>query len=682
MTATLLPEGKQSFSNGAGAPLVGGKVYTYDAGTNTPRTTYQDAAGTVPNTNPVILDARGEATIFWDGSYKVILKDAADVTIWTVDGAASPEPLGVLRADLISTVVGKGAYLIGWLLDVAGSVARTLFAKLKEIPSLLDFGAPSDGVASARSALNNACTNLTAAYGDNSLLISRGIYLIDADLTIPISSQLVFQRGAKLRISNGVTLTLNGVDIRAGRHQIFDCVGTGKVVGTVANDLIFPEWWGAIADGLGADFATRTTQSARNTPALKASLVFAGYKYPTNGLAGTVGLTYGYYVYNDTLPIPLSTNLIGNGIGSALFYYAPTGNAVDMYLTNNSLVSDIFIAPLAGATWNFTTGIGLRVDNVSTPCVRNVWCSGFGQADFYIKSSVEGRFYGLISDNTNGIAFDISGVGQGSIFENCVNAGSDSDVFYIHDGYDWTLIGCVAKSSTSLKGFYLNACENINLIGCSTHSIKQHGFDLTASTLNCNLTNCTANDPGISGSAYNGFNISGTRNKLTGCKTTANTPTYGYGLSFGGGATDCTSVNGNYTPGVLGEILDAQPTGNNTYSIQKRTTTNAVPVNIWAKSFNNNSTTLLEATVVANQRGATARAVYRFWALAKTDGVSTAIIAGPTSIYSYESNAALDATFVLTTATANAGVVSLQITGLAGLSIDWEATVQAMGVTG
>lgn len=83
--ATLLPEGKQSFTDDAGNPLVGGKLYTYDAGTNTPRPTFADAAGTIPNTNPVILNARGEATVFWDGSYKVVLKDANDVTIWTVD---------------------------------------------------------------------------------------------------------------------------------------------------------------------------------------------------------------------------------------------------------------------------------------------------------------------------------------------------------------------------------------------------------------------------------------------------------------------------------------------------------------------------------------------------------------------------------------------------------------------
>lgn len=84
--ASLLPEGKQKYFNTAGVPMTGGKVYTYDAGTSTPRATYSDAAGLIPNPWPVVLDARGEATIFWSGAYKVTLKDPDDVTIWTVDG--------------------------------------------------------------------------------------------------------------------------------------------------------------------------------------------------------------------------------------------------------------------------------------------------------------------------------------------------------------------------------------------------------------------------------------------------------------------------------------------------------------------------------------------------------------------------------------------------------------------
>jgi len=83
--AKLMPNGKQQFFDANGDPLASGKVYTYAAGTSTPKDTYTTYTGGTANANPVILDARGEATIFWDGAYKVVLKDSTDATIWTVD---------------------------------------------------------------------------------------------------------------------------------------------------------------------------------------------------------------------------------------------------------------------------------------------------------------------------------------------------------------------------------------------------------------------------------------------------------------------------------------------------------------------------------------------------------------------------------------------------------------------
>lgn len=79
------------FESAAGVPLSGGKLYTYTAGTTTPLATYTDASGATPNSNPVILDSRGEAAI-WLGAatYKFKLTDANDVEIWTVDYISAP----------------------------------------------------------------------------------------------------------------------------------------------------------------------------------------------------------------------------------------------------------------------------------------------------------------------------------------------------------------------------------------------------------------------------------------------------------------------------------------------------------------------------------------------------------------------------------------------------------------
>ena len=100
MAATLAPVIKQHFSDANGRPLVGGKVYTYQAGTSTPKATYTDTSGTVANTNPVILDANGEASIcLGQGYYKFVLADANGVVLKTVDNVpglmASPGMLVV-----------------------------------------------------------------------------------------------------------------------------------------------------------------------------------------------------------------------------------------------------------------------------------------------------------------------------------------------------------------------------------------------------------------------------------------------------------------------------------------------------------------------------------------------------------------------------------------------------------
>jgi len=62
-----------------GAPLAGGKVYFYEAGTSTPKDTYTNSGAGTPNTNPVILDAYGSAPIWLVGTYKINLTDANDV---------------------------------------------------------------------------------------------------------------------------------------------------------------------------------------------------------------------------------------------------------------------------------------------------------------------------------------------------------------------------------------------------------------------------------------------------------------------------------------------------------------------------------------------------------------------------------------------------------------------------
>jgi hypothetical protein len=90
--ASLSPTPKLQFFGTDGLPLVGGKLYTYSAGTTTPLATYTDHTANTANPNPVILDSNGEADVWLPEttSYKYILKTSADVTLYTVDYVSVP----------------------------------------------------------------------------------------------------------------------------------------------------------------------------------------------------------------------------------------------------------------------------------------------------------------------------------------------------------------------------------------------------------------------------------------------------------------------------------------------------------------------------------------------------------------------------------------------------------------
>jgi hypothetical protein len=90
--ASLSPLPKLQFFGTDGLPLVGGKLYTYAAGTTTPIATYTDNTQTNQNTNPVILDSNGQASVWLVDSviYKYTLTDADDVPLFTVDYVSIP----------------------------------------------------------------------------------------------------------------------------------------------------------------------------------------------------------------------------------------------------------------------------------------------------------------------------------------------------------------------------------------------------------------------------------------------------------------------------------------------------------------------------------------------------------------------------------------------------------------
>jgi hypothetical protein len=115
--ASLTPTPKQQIFGSDGLPLVGGKIYTYAAGTTTPLATYTDYTAGTANTNPIILNSLGQANIWLDtSSYKFSVFTSADVLLYTVDNINAPLDAAGLALALSSptpignTVPNTGAF--------------------------------------------------------------------------------------------------------------------------------------------------------------------------------------------------------------------------------------------------------------------------------------------------------------------------------------------------------------------------------------------------------------------------------------------------------------------------------------------------------------------------------------------------------------------------------------------
>lgn len=187
---TIINNPKFQAFDSNGSPLSAGRLYSYSAGTSTEKATYSDRDLTTANTNPVVLDSRGESDVYGSGRYKLVLKTSAGVTVWTMD-----------------EIEGIGE-----------SFTTTPISNY------------SDSLTTAISTIGATKTTL---------VIDKEVTLTQAD-TVPDNITLKFTRIGKL--TGAYTTTING-PIEAGLHQIFD--STVTVAGSPDVPIMWPQWFGA-----------------------------------------------------------------------------------------------------------------------------------------------------------------------------------------------------------------------------------------------------------------------------------------------------------------------------------------------------------------------------------------------------------------------------------------------------
>jgi hypothetical protein len=294
MTASVLPQAKQQFFTTAGVPAVGYKIATFDAGTTNPRTTWSDAGQTTPNSNPIILDARGEAVIFWSGAYKVQLQDTTGAVIWTVDNVNSPFAaltqsiipgtdntfdlgsttfawrqiyVGASHTAILDTTTGNVAYYARTAAEIAAAVTPTNFTY---DPGIFErYGAVGNGVTVDYTAINNALLQSAQTGGVPARRGGKKTYNLGANT-------LVIPANGSLDISGATLVTTNAAIITFGANAIL--YGYDNAVLTTSG---------------GAGIALALT-----TPAVPVAFKILGWPYlspaviPSPATVGSIGLDF------------------------------------------------------------------------------------------------------------------------------------------------------------------------------------------------------------------------------------------------------------------------------------------------------------------------------------------------------------------------------------------------------
>jgi microcystin-dependent protein len=180
----------------------GALAYFFEAGTTTPRATYQDADLTTPHAHPVVADAYGRfPAVFIDfGAYRERVKTAGSTQLWDTDDIPNPAPfddeVGVDEDALLST----------------GDV----FFRFKD-------GARTGAVRANGRTVGSATSGATERANADCAALYAELYNALSDALCPVSGG----RGANAAADFAANKTLTLPDLRGSVPRGLDTMGNG-----------------------------------------------------------------------------------------------------------------------------------------------------------------------------------------------------------------------------------------------------------------------------------------------------------------------------------------------------------------------------------------------------------------------------------------------------------------------
>ena len=245
----------QFFVDGNGAACAGCSLYTYVAGTTTPQPTYTDSTGAHANTNPVILDVTGSASIWVTPAvaYKYVLKDTLGTIVWTADNVTSS--LCAVGGNVIPEGNGTGGCAASPLSSNSDNSLLTSTASIKTgLSTLLLPGA------SIQAALDAGQTGI--------LLTPGGVYTgpnsIPNGTTIACSGWMLCQLNYTAPLTIGVPGGVTNYFEASMLGVVFDFGGAAN--GLTLNDVLYSHYQVTVQNTTGVGFLVLGTCSTPGDP--------------------------------------------------------------------------------------------------------------------------------------------------------------------------------------------------------------------------------------------------------------------------------------------------------------------------------------------------------------------------------------------------------------------------------
>lgn len=451
-TATLMPAPRQRFVDNLGLPLANGMVFTFAAGTSDKLAAFTDPAGLIPHENPIRLDIRGEATIYWLGNYKVDVRTSFGVQLagYPVDNFnavdyAAASSAGVV--DLTASLAGtSGASKVGFLQKGAAAGVRTVQSKLEETLSLEDFKAGQAGFtdvqawgwANTACSLLNKSIELTRTYNiDGNISLNSGVSVVGKSR---LNHGLLFSGTAQLTIA-GTAGTKNSGNLTFSRMLLSHATS-----GTVLSMSEFKD------------------------------IMFDDVEIYHASIAAT---TFSYLTFNNCIGFDYSVNCFGgvNTLNEAPKFLGGRGSNVRIIISNTTdVVIDNY--HLLGPTAQISIKRGQHI------------------AGLYPFVSISNT----VVDSTDDECISLDGVSFKMV--NVFTSGGRTNLkpgLYAHDCVESSTKNYTSRFCGS-HGVLLDLCRTIDLDGKFADN-KQHGVQM-ASCANINFSCYAGNTAGWYGGSY------------------------------------------------------------------------------------------------------------------------------------------------------------------------------------